>query len=155
MPIPDSLVTASAAETKRLAFQLARELARMSSDRARVIALSGNLGAGKTTFTQGFAKALGIAHPVQSPTFVLMKIYELEKKYLKHLVHIDAYRIETAGELEHLGFLKLLEDGDAVILIEWADRIKKILPKDTMWLMFEHGKNINERIIKISNTISN
>jgi tRNA threonylcarbamoyladenosine biosynthesis protein TsaE len=150
MQIPNSLTTASSAATKKFASILAKEIARTPSDRARVIALSGNLGAGKTTFTQGFAKALGIARPVQSPTFVVMKIYELEEKYLKHLVHIDAYRIETSQELDHLGFRELLKDKDAVILIEWADRVKKILPKDTMWLTFEHGKTMTERLIIFS-----
>jgi len=149
MQISHSLVTASPAATQKIASDIAKEFARTPSDHARVIALSGNLGAGKTTFTQGFAKALGIMRPVQSPTFVIMKIYELNKKYLKHLVHIDAYRIETVEELEHLGFLKLLEDKDAVILIEWADRIKKILPEDTMWLYFEHGRGIKERILEL------
>ncbi len=147
MQIPDSLTASSPAATKQFASKLAKEIARTSSDRARVIALSGNLGAGKTTFTQGFAKALGIERPVQSPTFVIMKIYELKKKYLKHLVHIDAYRIETPEELNHLGFQKLLEDKDAVILIEWADRVKKILPQDTTWITFEHGKTMTERSI--------
>jgi len=149
MQILDSLTATSPAVTKQFASTLAREIARTKSDRARVIALSGNLGAGKTTFTQGFAKALGIARPVQSPTFVVMKVYELKKKYLKHLVHIDAYRIETPRELDHLGFRELLKDKDAVILIEWADRVKKILPNDTTWITFEHGKKSNERSIMI------
>ena len=141
--------TQSAAKTKQIACQFAKEITRTESDCARVIALAGNLGAGKTTFVQGFAHALGIKEKIQSPTFVLMKIYSLDKqKHLKHLVHIDAYRIETPQELEHLGFRELLKDKDAVILIEWADRVKKLLPKETMWIIFEHGGNINERIIK-------
>lgn len=136
--------------TKKIASRLAREISSARSDHARVIALCGNLGAGKTTFAQGFARALGVKMPVTSPTFVLMKIYALEKKkYLKHLVHIDAYRIESAAELEHLGFRELLNDKDAVILIEWADRIKKLLSKDTMWITFAHGKKMNERSITI------
>lgn len=174
-----SIVSTRASATKKIAARLAREIAAVKSDHARVIALSGNLGAGKTTFTQGFAQALGIKMPVTSPTFVLMKIYALplsprfageagrrssrfdksktrrvseaseKKKFLKHLVHIDAYRIENTAELEHLGFRELLNDKDAVILIEWADRIKKLLPQDTTWITFEHGKKMKERIIKI------
>lgn len=145
-----SITTTNVVKTKTVASRLAKKMSETISHHARVIALSGNLGAGKTTFTQGFARALGIKTPVQSPTFVLMKIYALEnKKYVKHLVHIDAYRIESPQELEHLGFRELLNDKDAVILIEWADRIKKLLPKDATWITFEHGKKINERIIKI------
>lgn len=149
MSINDSITMVSVAATKQFAMRMAKDIVSVKSNHARVIALSGNLGAGKTTFVQGFAQTLGIKTPIQSPTFVLMKIYSLEKKYLKHLIHIDAYRIESPQELEHLGFHELLNDKDGVILIEWADRIKKILPKDTMWIRFLHGKKINERFITI------
>ena len=147
-----TIITKSAVQTKQFALLLAKKVARMKSDHARVVALTGNLGAGKTTFVQGFAVALGIKEKIQSPTFVLMKIYLLNaRKNLKHLVHIDAYRIETSSEMEHLGLRDLLEDQDAIILIEWADRIKKLLPKDTTWIMFEHGKKLNERIMIVKN----
>ena len=137
-------------DTQKIAMRLAKEMVAKKSDKARVIALSGDLGAGKTTFTQGFARALGIKTPVQSPTFVLMKIYALDKKtHLKHLVHIDAYRIEKTEEIKHLGLHELLRDKDAVLLIEWAERIKKLLPRDTIWITMEHGKKINERMIQI------
>lgn len=136
--------------TKQLAAHVAKEIASTRSNHARVIALSGNLGAGKTTFVQGFARALGIKVPVQSPTFVLMKIYPLKKKkYPIRLVHIDAYRIKMPQEFNHLGFRELMHDKDVVILIEWADKIKKLLPNDTMWIKFRHEKHINKRIIQI------
>lgn len=154
MQLSQQIITASAGQTKQLALKLAKKLFRASSDHARVIALSGDLGSGKTTFAQGFARALGITEKIQSPTFVLMKIYSLSKqKYLKHLIHIDAYRIESTKELEHLGFRELLKDKDAVILIEWADRIKKLLPKETTWIEFTHGKKMNERSILLKNFI--
>lgn len=149
MQILDYATTTSATQTKQIASRFAKEISRISANRARVIALSGNLGAGKTTFIQGFARALGIKAPIQSPTFVLMKIYALTKKHIKHLVHIDAYRIEKAQELEHLGLHDILNDKDAIVLIEWADRVEKILPNDAIWVRFEHGKNVHERIIKI------
>ena len=146
----DIVTTRSAAETKKIASRLAKEIAATACDHARVIALSGNLGAGKTTFVQGFARALGVHERIQSPTFVLMKIYSLKRrKHIKHLVHIDAYRIESLREIEHLGLRELLNDKDAVIIIEWADRIKKILPKDVILLEFVHGNNKSERVIKI------
>lgn len=147
-----SITATSAKQMRHIAFMLAKEIARTKTGRARVVALVGNLGAGKTTFAQGFAKALGVKENIQSPTFVLMKIYALKKKkYLKHLVHIDAYRLEAPAEMRHLGFQDLLKDKDAVILIEWADRIKKLLPKDAMWIEFEYGKKVNERIVRIKN----
>ena len=145
-----SVTTRNAVETKKIASMLARKIAATPSGKARVIALNGNLGAGKTTFTQGFAASLGITDRIQSPTFVLMKIYSLKrKKNLKHLIHIDAYRIEKLREIEHLGLRELLNDKDAVILIEWADRIKKVLPKDTIWVEFEHGETVNRRTITV------
>lgn len=145
-----AIITTNIGQTKKIASRLAKEIILMQSDCARVIALEGNLGAGKTTFVQGFAHALGITEKIQSPTFVLMKIYSLNKqKYLKHLVHIDAYRLETPKELEHLGFRELLQDRDGVILIEWADRVKKLLPKDTTWITFEHGEKLSERVMQI------
>ena len=145
-----AIITTDICQTKKIASHLAKEIIRTQASRARVIALSGDLGSGKTTFTQGFARTLGIKEKIQSPTFVLMKIYLLNaRKSFKHLVHIDAYRIETPSEMEHLGFRDLLEDQDAIILIEWADRVKKLLPKDTTWIMFEHGKKLNERIITV------
>ena len=144
----DIITTRSATETKKLASQSAKKIAATRSDHARVIALNGNLGVGKTTFVQGFAKSLGINETIQSPTFVLMKIYSVKRrKNLKHLVHIDAYRIETPREIEHLGLRELLNDKDAVILIEWADRIKKLLPKNTQWITFSHARTRTERII--------
>ena len=150
-----TIITKSTIQTKQFAWLIAKKVARMKSDHARVLALTGNLGAGKTTFVQGFAAALGIKEKIQSPTFVLMKIYLLNaQKNFKHLVHIDAYRIEMPQELEHLGFHELAKDKDAIILIEWADLIKKLLPNDAIWITFGHGKKANERIIRINGVVS-
>lgn len=144
------ITTTTARQTRRIASLLAKKIAASVSPCARVVALKGNLGAGKTTFVQGFAKALGITDAVQSPTFVLMKIYSLKKKtHIAHLVHIDAYRIESLSEMKHIGLSRLLQDKDAIVLIEWADKIKKMIPKDAMWITFEHGKKIHERVIKL------
>ena len=142
--------THSAMDTKKIASDCAKEITTIASKEARVIALQGNLGAGKTTFTQGFARALGIDRRIQSPTFVLIKIYDIAHDRFKHFVHIDAYRIETLHEIERLGIRGFFADKDAIVLIEWADRIKKILPNNTIWVSFEHGKKINERTIKIN-----
>lgn len=147
----DAITTISVEETQEIARALAQDMKRMESDHARVIALEGNLGAGKTTFVQGFARALGIKEAVQSPTFVLMKMYELkQQKNLKRLIHIDCYRMESSREIEHLGLRELFNDKDAVIVIEWADRIKDVLPKHTVWISLAHGKNIHERILKVN-----
>jgi len=150
------ICSASSKETKQIAARLAKTIS-LSSSRsgALVLALEGNLGAGKTTFIQGFAKALGVKENVLSPTFVLMKVYKVRCRvsgvrcYPKHLIHIDCYRLDSPKDLLHFGFKDLLKDKDAVILIEWADRIRRIIPKDATWIKFEHGKRPSERVLRI------
>ena len=142
--------TQKTAETKHIAALLAEEMNAWSPKGARVVALVGDLGAGKTTFVQWFARALGIKETVHSPTFVILKTYHVQNtKYkIRHVVHIDCYRISSPKELIHLGFKELVRDKDAVILVEWADRIRSLLPKDALWIRFEHGEEKNERFIK-------
>lgn len=97
---------------------------------ARLVTLSGELGAGKTSFAQGIAKAFGVDEAVTSPTFVLEKIYELpEGKAFKRLVHIDAYRLEGERALAPLGFDELIQDAGNLILLEWPERVADSLPK--------------------------
>lgn len=105
--------------------QIAKNLAKQAKA-GDVYCLSGNLGVGKTVFTKGFAKGLGIQEPVNSPTFTIMQIYEEGNL---PLYHFDVYRIEDVEEMEEIGY----EDyfyGEGVCFIEWAELIKEILPKD-------------------------
>lgn len=144
-----TIITKSAQETKKLAANLACQIfhcPKLSLGQgAGVIGLIGDLGSGKTTFTQGFAKGLGVKGNISSPTFVLEKIYELSGKNHRHLIHIDAYRIEKPKELIELGFKNLIRDSRNIILIEWADKIKKILPKNCVKIFFSHkGKETRE-----------
>jgi tRNA threonylcarbamoyladenosine biosynthesis protein TsaE len=98
-------------------------------DEATLVALSGELGAGKTTFTQFLALALGITDAVTSPTFVLEKIYELQPSAaFRRLVHIDAYRLNDGSELTALGFSELMKDGTNLIVLEWPERVMDALP---------------------------
>ncbi|MBI4224849.1 MAG: tRNA (adenosine(37)-N6)-threonylcarbamoyltransferase complex ATPase subunit type 1 TsaE [Candidatus Sungbacteria bacterium] len=140
-------------ETQKVAALLASEVRGVETTHALVIALNGELGAGKTTFTQGFCRAFGVRENVTSPTFVLMKTYQLRpvqnNRHFRHLVHIDCYRIEDAVELLHLGLDDILADPDAIVLIEWANRIKNILPDDAIVLELGHGEKPNERTIEI------
>ncbi len=103
---------------------------------ATVIGLTGDLGAGKTTFAQGVARALGITDPVTSPTFVIEKIYRLENQPFKQLIHIDAYRLQSAHELRVLGFEEIVRDPSNLILIEWPEKVKEALPNDTQTTNF-------------------
>lgn len=103
---------------------------------ATVLALHGDLGAGKTTFTQILARTLGVTEVVTSPTFVIMKIYNTNDDRFKTLVHIDAYRLENVDELRVLGFDEILKQKDTIICIEWAERIIELLPSHAIHLQF-------------------
>jgi len=145
----------SAAETKKLAAIIAKKMLRERHYKhASVLGLVGELGAGKTTFIQGFAQALGIKKHILSPTFLIFRSYKLPPRFkiqeskFRNLYHVDCYRIHDSRELLKLGFKEILSNPKNIVLIEWADRIKKILPKDTTWINFEYGKKINERIIR-------
>lgn len=98
-----------------------------------VYALIGELGAGKTVFTKGFAAGLGIEEPVSSPTFTILQIYEEGRI---PLFHFDVYRIEEPEEMEEIGLDEYI-DGDGVCLIEWAGRIEELLPEETIAVRIE------------------
>ncbi len=95
---------------------------------ATVIALHGDLGAGKTTFVQTLGKALGVSEHITSPTFIIMKGYETTNADFEHLVHMDAYRIDDMAELGPLRFSEIISTPKTLFCIEWAERIKEALP---------------------------
>jgi tRNA threonylcarbamoyladenosine biosynthesis protein TsaE len=115
-------------ETQKIAEEFVTGLVPLA-DKATVVGLYGDLGAGKTSFTQGVAKALGVDDAVTSPTFVIEKIYELVEKQFTHLIHIDAYRLEKSEELLHLGWKEIISDKNNLILIEWPERVLDIMPE--------------------------
>lgn len=145
-------------ETQKIARILAEELAKNPTIKPAIFALQGELGSGKTTFTQAFARALGVKEKILSPTFVLVKNYPVGNKIsnaandgaIKNLIHIDCYRLEKSAELPRLGLKDIFKQKGSVILIEWADKIKKSLPRNAVWIKFEHGNSPNERMIKFS-----
>lgn len=105
---------------------------------ATLVTLSGELGAGKTAFTQAIARTLGVAETVTSPTFVLEKIYQLggEASTFKRLIHIDAYRLEKGSDLGALGFDELMQDAGNLILLEWPEKVADAFHKPTMKISF-------------------
>ena len=115
---------------------------------ATIVGLYGELGAGKTTFTQAVAKAFGIEEKVISPTFVIEKIYELTSQKFTHLIHIDAYRIEKSEELIHLGWQNIISDPRNLIFIEWPEKISDIMPSHIK-INFKHISE-NSREFEIS-----
>lgn len=122
-----SFTTKSLAETQALAAAWVKSLD-TSRDEALVVGLYGNLGAGKTAFSQAVARELGVTDIVNSPTFVIEKIYETTHPHFARLVHIDAYRLEKASELQNLNFEELVANKHNLILIEWPENVKGILP---------------------------
>ena len=134
-------ITSSSAQTKKLAEKFAKEIPQKGiKRRAFVIGLEGELGGGKTTFIQGFAKGLGIKEKILSPTFVIMKKFN-------NFYHIDCYRIQKPKELLDLGFKEIISNSKNIVAIEWADKIKRIMPKNTLWIKF---KFIDEKTRKIT-----
>ena len=143
------IITENFSQTKKLGEILASELRG-----GKIICLSGDLGAGKTTFTQGLLKGLKIKGPYTSPTFMIIKHYH--KKITKHkkqitnkiqnssatadkiqnIYHIDAYRIK-AKDILNLGWEEIIADPKNVVIIEWAERIKKIIPVGALWIKME------------------
>ena len=132
----------SVTETQSFAADLANSL-----PAGIVIALIGNLGSGKTTFTQGFAKGLGISEHVGSPTFKLVSEYDGQKG---KLIHVDAYRLEGIDDFLNIGGEDILATPRAIILIEWGDKLESILPPDAIRISFERVLDVeNERLISI------
>jgi tRNA threonylcarbamoyladenosine biosynthesis protein TsaE len=136
---------------------------------ATIVTLSGELGAGKTTFVQGIARALGIEETVASPTFVIEKVYELGDSDTKtralfsnpndtrerekvlpplhhwtHLIHIDAYRIKNKHELEVLGWHEITADPGNLIVIEWPEMVAELIPADAIRVTLRGDGNVRE-----------
>jgi len=121
------ITTKSAKETKDFGRKVG-----FSLNGGEILLLSGNLGAGKTTFVQGLAEGMGLKVRIISPTFVLMKQY-------KNLYHIDLYRLEknVGRELLNLGVEEIWNDENNVVVIEWAEKVKGVYPTRARWIKFE------------------
>jgi len=161
------IITKSEQQTLAWGKKLAKKL-----KGGEVIALIGDLGAGKTVLVRGLAQGLGIKKIINSPTFVLMKTYQTRinagldadkrgkfisanqrkhqrKSAIKWLVHVDAYRLKSGCDLIDIGLLDWLGKKDSVVMIEWAERVKNILPKNTIKIKIKinHQKDFREFII--------
>ena len=130
------IITKSEKETFDFAKDFAKEL-----KGGEVIFLEGDLGAGKTVFTKGLCQGLGYEKNVSSPTFVLMRVYELEKsKKINTICHVDAYRLGSEDELLDIGINDYINNPETIVVIEWSERIKK---------------KIAEKIIKVKISFKN
>jgi len=125
------IITENAKETQKVGEILAQEIAKSktANRKALVIGLEGELGSGKTTFIQGLAKGLKIKERITSPTFVIIR-------KIGWFYHIDCYRVKPRDLLD-LGFKEIISRPNLVV-IEWAERARKILPKNSLWIKFKH-----------------
>lgn len=135
MDFPYQTTTHSAEETQTVGRELAAYLISQKKSHATIICLYGELGSGKTTFTQGFAQELGIAERLLSPTFILMRTY-LGKDTI-YLHHIDLYRMENVSQLKAVDLPELMNNPQAIILIEWAERLGENIPKKRIDIHFD------------------
>ena len=133
--------TNSPKETQKVAQKLARDL--IPGD---VVALYGNLGAGKTVFVQGLAKGLNIKRNITSPTFVFMRSYAfVHKRIPGTFYHLDLYRGQDKSDFSSLGLDEIFSP-DTIVVLEWAEKIKNSLPKKRIDVVIE---NVNEKVRKI------
>ncbi len=137
------LSVTSSQETQALAAELAKVL-----QPGIVVLLDGPLGSGKTTFTQGLGKALGIKRAIKSPTYTIVKEYSIEGVTPLDLIHIDAYRLETGGadSIDLHSYLR----PDTVVFIEWSQFIADYLPETFIKIRFVPQSELNNRQIEIS-----
>jgi tRNA threonylcarbamoyladenosine biosynthesis protein TsaE len=148
----DIFVTSSANQTRKLGEVLAKGL-----NGGQIICLTGELGSGKTTFAQGILRGLGAKGPYTSPTFVVMKQYKIKNQKSKikitnqklkigNVYHIDAYRV-GAQDILVLGWKEIVTGKNNVVIVEWAEKIKNIIPKGAVWVKFEYIKDNNRKVI--------
>jgi tRNA threonylcarbamoyladenosine biosynthesis protein TsaE len=141
--------TFSPTQTKKFAAEIAKKILGAPPQKgAVVLALRGDLGAGKTTFAQGFLKGLGVKEKTTSPTFIIMREFPLRHEKFSRLYHIDAYRISTE-EAATLGFKKIFRDPKNIVIIEWPEIIAPLMPKNTIPIHFSHSSKKTERRLHV------
>lgn len=146
----NNYLTGSSSQTKQLGRDIAKRFLKLGRGRnALVFGLIGDLGGGKTTFLQGFARGLGIRQKITSPTFVIMKRFPVFRSAFRDFYHIDCYRIKKPKEILDLGLKEIISNPKNIVAIEWADKIRKALPKDIVILKFGfNGKNKRKIVVE-------
>lgn len=142
------IISKSTEETEKLAKDFLEKISLGIYNNALIVGLYGNLGSGKTTFTQAIAKHLNIKEDITSPTFVIEKIYPIDHSNFSNLIHIDAYRLDSAKELSSLDWERTMSDPRNIIFIEWPERVSEILPENHAKIFFKFLSE-NEREIEI------
>jgi len=142
------VISKSISDTEKIAKDFMEKMSVGFYNSALVVGLYGDLGSGKTTFTQAIAKIFDIKEDITSPTFVIEKMYDIKNGGFKKLVHIDAYRLDLAKELLALDWEKTLSDPKNIIFIEWPERVLEALPKNHAKIFFKFLSE-NEREITV------
>ncbi len=139
-------LTENFSQTKKMGKLFAGKVLKQGpGKRAFILGLIGDLGGGKTAFLQGFAKGLGIKEKILSPTFIILKKFKIQGRKFKNFYHIDCYRVRKFKEISALDWEKIASVPENIIAVEWADKIKKELPKNALVLKFYFiGKNIRK-----------
>lgn len=140
------IISKSPAQTRRAGKMLAEETLRGGKS-SFLLALEGDMGGGKTTFLQGFAKGLGIKQKITSPTFLIMKRFPVPGSRFQNFYHIDCYRIKFSREILALGFKKIIATPGNIVAVEWAEKVQRLLPQNVFLINFEfvdkNTRNIN------------
>jgi tRNA threonylcarbamoyladenosine biosynthesis protein TsaE len=142
--LDETIITDNFKQTQELGRVFAKTL-----QKGDIVCLYGDLGSGKTTFTQGLAEGLGIKNRIISPTFVIVRCYRI-KNYesgIMNFYHIDLYRIEGEKDIENLGIEEILSNENNIVAVEWAEKLKKYLPKKRIDIEFYYEKNDSRKII--------
>jgi len=142
-------ITSNYSETIDLGKSFAEEVlsSKKQKDKALIIALKGDLGAGKTTFMQGFAQGLKIKDNILSPTFIIFNRYSLKLDKFKNLYHFDCYRIEKEEEVINLEFEEIISNKENIVCIEWPKNIKGVIPEDAIFIKFNILEGDKRKII--------
>jgi tRNA threonylcarbamoyladenosine biosynthesis protein TsaE len=148
MPKGTVQISKNTKDTEKIAQDFLVQLLKQKHSGATVVGMYGDLGTGKTTFVKSIAKALGVTRAVSSPTFVIMKKYPIKSKNHTALIHIDAYRLKNAKELQILGWAEILANQKYVVFIEWPENVSEAMPKKHHSIYISHTKD-EERNFKI------
>lgn len=140
-------ISHSLAETAEIAHKFISEKIRPQTEGAMIVALQGDLGSGKTSFTQAICRELGVTENVTSPTFVLEKFYKIVHPDFDQLVHIDAYRLANGEELTTLGWSEVIKNNRTVVFLEWPEIVKDALTGGEQKIFFKFLTE-NEREIE-------
>ncbi len=160
--IGKNFITKSFKETQKLGKEFARSFLARLQGKTLIIALYGDLGSGKTTFVQGLAVGLGIKNRIISPTFIIVRCYELQNQKskiknqnnnanLKSLelttfYHIDLYRVENERGLEDLGLEEIINNKNNIVVIEWAEKLKSLMSEKRIDIEFSYEKDSVRKI---------